>query len=224
MRTLKRLIFGDSDKPRSALATDVREALESWRQQPGPDLSQPHFHTRYVVMDVATAGLDSERDALLGIAALGLGRGGIIVPSDAFALDFPAEQGVDPDLLDRQLMAFLQFAGRGALVTYQGPFVGAFLARLFEERFGLHFQPDWIDLAWLLPDLFKEKIDELVPMDTWLELFGIAVPGRRDALADSVAIARLLQVALPRAAERGADTPGKLIDISRARRWLRPSG
>lgn len=224
MRRLKQLIFGGADRSRATLSKDVRAALESWRLQPGAALDQPHFHTRYVVADVATAGLDSERDALLGIAGLGLGRGGVIVPVDAFALDFPASEAVEPELLDRQLIAFLQFVGRGPLVTYQAPFVGAFLERLFEGRFGLHFQPEWIDLAWLLPDLFKERIDGLVPMDAWLEAFGIEVPGRRDALADSVAIARLLQVALPRAAERGADTPGKLIDIGRARRWLRPSG
>lgn len=224
MRRLKQLIFGGSGSARASLSADVRSALESWRLQPGADLDQPHFHTRYVVVDVATAGLDSDRDAVLGVAGLGLGRGGIILPDDAFALDLPTTEAVDAELLDRQLTAFLLFAGRGPLVTYQVPFVGAFLERLFEERFGIHFQPEWIDLAWLLPDLFKEKIDGLVPMDAWLEAFGIEVPGRRDALADSVAIARLLQVALPRAAERGADTPGKLIDIGRARRWLRPSG
>lgn len=224
MRRLKQLIFGGSGNTRASLSGDVRAALESWRLQPGADLDQPHFHTRYVVVDVATAGLDSDRDAVLGVAGLGLGRGGIILPDDAFALDLPTTEAVDAELLDRQLTAFLLFAGRGPLVTYQVPFVGAFLERLFEERFGIHFQPEWIDLAWLLPDLFKEKIDGLVPMDAWLEAFGIEVPGRRDALADSVAIARLLQVALPRAAERGADTPGKLIDIGRARRWLRPSG
>lgn len=224
MRKLKNLFFGGAGRPRNDLAGDVRAALEAWRQTPGIDLDQPHYHTRYVVADVATAGLDSERDALLGIAGLGLGRGGIILPQDAFALDFPTAETADPDLLDRQLVAFLAFAGRGPLVTYQVPFVGAFLERLFEERFDLRFQPQWIDLAWLLPDLFKERIDGLVPLDAWLETFGIEVPGRRDALADSVAIARLLQVALPRAAERGADTPGKLMDIGRARRWLRPSG
>ena len=224
MGRLRQLIFGDGGSPRAALAGEVRSALESWRQQPGADLHQPHFHTRYVVVDIATSGLDSERDALLGIAGLGLGRGGVIVPGDAFALDFPAAEAVEPEVLDRQLAAFLLFAGRGPLVTYQAPFVGGFLERLFEQRFGLRFQPEWIDLAWLLPDLFKERIDGLVPMDAWLEAFGIEVPGRRDALADSVAIARLLQVALARAAERGADTPGKLIDIERARRWLRPNG
>lgn len=224
MIKLKKFLFGNSDKPIAGLSDDVRTALEVWRRQAGAPLDQPHFHTRYVVVDVATAGLDSERDAVLGLAGLGLERGGIMAPDDAFALDLSTTDPLQSGLLDRQIMAFLQFAGQGPLVTYQAPFVGAFLGRLLAERFGLDFEPDWIDLAWLLPDLFKEKIDSLVPMDAWLAAFGIEVPGRRDALADSVAIARLLQVALSRAVQRGADTPGKLLDISRARRWLRPSG
>ncbi|MBS1191602.1 MAG: hypothetical protein H6R10_3394 [Rhodocyclaceae bacterium] len=224
MRKLKKLLFGSSDNPRADLADDVREAVESWRQLAAPDLDQPHFLTRYVVTDVATAGLDSERDAVLGIAGLGLGRGGVMMPGDVSVLDLPAAGTAGKDGLDRQLAAFLLFAGRGPLVTYQSPFVGAFLGRLFEERLGFRFQPEWIDLAWLLPDLFKEKIDGVVPMDAWLEVFGIEIPGRCDALADSLAIARLLQVALPRAVQRGADTPGKLMDIGRARRWLRSGG
>lgn len=220
MHKLKKLLFGGSDKAGTGLPEHVRAALDSWRQQAAADLDRPHYLTRYVVVDVATAGLDSERDAVIGIAGLGLGKGGLIMPGDAFALDPAAEA----EELNCQMAAFLHFIGRSPLVTYQVPFVGAFLERLFTERFGLHFQPGWIDLAWLLPDLFKDKIDTLVPMDAWLDLFGIEVPGRRDALADSVALARLLQVALPRAMARGADTPGKLIDIGRARRWLRPSG
>lgn len=224
MRALKKLFFSNNEPTAAGLGDDVRAALESWRLQPEADLGQPHFNTRYVVVDVATAGLDSERDALLGVAGLGLGQGGVITPDDAFALDLAAVDSGPSAHLDRQVAAFLQFVGRGPLVTYQAPFVGNFIGQLMSERFGLEFQPEWIDLAWLLPDLFKEKIDGMVPMDAWLAAFGIEAPGRRDALADSVAIARLLQVALPRALERGADTPGKLVDISRARRWLRPGG
>lgn len=222
MRNLKQLLFGAPG--RAELAEDVRAALEAWRRLPAPDLDQYHFHTRYVLVDVATAGLESERGALLGLAGLGLGQGGLIVPEDALALDFAAPEASDAASLDRRLLAFLNFAGKGPLVTYQVPFVGAFLERLLAERLDLQFQPVWIDLAWLLPDLFKEKIDGLVPLDTWLAAFGIEVPGRHDALADCLALARLLQLALPRAVERGADTPRKLADISRARRWLRPSG
>lgn len=224
MLKLKKLLFGNAEKSVAGLDENIRVALDAWRLERGAKSDQPHFHTRYLVVDVATAGLDSERDALLGLAGLGLGQGGVITPDDAFVIDFPAADALPSKLLDRQLMAFLQFAGRGPLVTYQAPFVSAFLGRLLEERLGLDFRPEWIDLAWLLPDLFKEKIDSLVPMDSWLAAFGIEVPGRRDALADCVAIARLLQVALPRAMLRGADTPAKLIDISRARRLLRPSG
>ncbi|HZX32695.1 MAG TPA: hypothetical protein VFF03_15195, partial [Rhodocyclaceae bacterium] len=105
MRRLKQLIFGGSGSARASLSGDVRAALESWRLQPGADLDQPHFHTRYVVVDVATAGLDSDRDALLGVAGLGLGRGGIILPDDAFALDLPTSGEGDGELLDRQLTA-----------------------------------------------------------------------------------------------------------------------
>lgn len=218
---LRKLLFGGADKLEGSLADDLRAGLESWRQQPAPDLGQPHFQTRYAVVDVMTSGLQVGEDDLLGIAGLALGRGGVIVPEDAFALDLAAGNPADPIELDRCLVAFLHCIGKSPLVTYQAPFVGAFLGRLYAERFGLQFEPQWIDLAWLLPDLFKDKIDALVSMDTWLEIFGISIPGRRDPLADSVALARLLQIALPRAAQLGADTPGKLLDIGRARRWLR---
>jgi len=224
MRALKKLFFSHSGPIAADLDDDVRAVLDAWRLLPEVDLGQSHFSIRYVVVDVATAGLDSERDALLGIAGLGLEQGGIITPDDAFALDMATADSALSGSQDRQIAAFLQFLGRGPLVTYQAPFVSDFLGQLLRERLGLEFEPEWIDLAWLLPDLFKEKIDGLVPMDDWLAAFGIEIPGRRDALADSVAIARLLQVALSRALIRGADTPGKLMDISRARRWLRPGG
>lgn len=224
MEKLRKMLFGGSGKPYAGLAEDVRASLEAWRTQAGPELGHPHYQVRYAVVDVATSGLRVGHDKLLGIAGVGLKRGALIAPDDAFALDLDAAGEADSDALDRQLAAFLRFVGRAPLVTYQAPFVGTFLKRVFEERFGLHFEPDWIDLAWLLPDLFKERIDGLVPMDAWLESFGIEVPGRRDPLADSVALARLLQMALARAFERGADTPGKLLGIGRARRWLRHSG
>lgn len=224
MQKLKQILFGGADKSAAGLAEDVRASLEAWRARPVTDFGQPHYQVRYVVVDVVTSGLRIGEDSVLGIAGIGLERGGLIAPDDAFALELAAAGDADGDALDRRLAAFLRCIGRAPLVTYQAPFVGAFLERLFEDRFGLRFQPDWIDLAWLLPDLFKERIDGLVPMDAWLDTFGVEVPGRRDPLADSVALARLLQIALPRAVQRGADTPGKLIDIGRARRWLRHSG
>lgn len=223
MQRIRKLLFGNGRRTPENLPDDVREALERWRAGSGIDFGQAHFNTRYVILDVATSGLDPDGDRLLGIAALGLGRDGLILPDDAFALDLP-EEVEEGGTLDRQLVELLEFLGRSPLVTYQAPFVGAFLRRLFEARLGLSFEPEWIDLAWVLPDLFKERIDNVVALDAWLEAFGIDVPGRRDPVADCVALARLLQLVLPRAAGRGADTAGKLVDIARARRWLRHSG
>ena len=54
------------------LPENVRQALESWRASPAPALDEPHFHTRYVVIDVATTGPRAEEDELLGISAVGL--------------------------------------------------------------------------------------------------------------------------------------------------------
>ena len=42
------------------LPDSVRQALESWRASSAPALDEPHFHTRYVVIDVATSGPRAE--------------------------------------------------------------------------------------------------------------------------------------------------------------------
>ncbi len=222
LKFTKKLFGGGIASP--ALPDDVAQALDLWRNMPAAPRDGAHFHTRYVALDVATAGLQAEDDALLGIAGVGIVRGGLVLPDDAFALDLPSEEPLAADQNARQLMAVLQFSNKAPLVTYQAPFVGGFLEKALADGLGVNFQPEWIDLAWLLPDLFSEKIDEQVSMDVWLGAFGIEIPGRRDALSDALAMARLFQVALPRAVERGADTPGKLVDIAKARRWLRNSG
>lgn len=228
MLNLKEMIFGRAE--RMPLDGRLQAALDAWRDASAPDLDQPHYLTRYVVVDVATSGLDASRDRVIGLAALGIsqpaggrGQGGVILPEDAFAVDFTGTPDAEA-MTDQQLLAFLRFVGRGPLVTYQAPFVGEFLGRLLVERLGVEWQPDWLDLAWLLPDLFKEKIDAMVSLDDWADAFGIEIPGRHDALADCVAIAKLWQLALPRALERGADTAAKMIGIGKARRWLRPGG
>lgn len=216
----KRLLGGGAHP---SLAPELRAAIEAWRALPVPPRDGLHFYTRYVVLDVSAAGLNSETDALLGIAGIGVTKGGILQPQDAFALDMP-KTAEEEAALDRQLAALLRFIGKDPLVTFQAPFVQAFLQKVFAERLKLDFQPEWIDLAWLLPDLFNDRIDAQVSLDTWLDNFGIEVPGRCDAMSDAVAVGRLLLACLQRAGVRGIDSPGKLADTAKARRWLRHSG
>jgi len=198
------------------LPENVRQALESWRASPAPALDEPHFHTRYVVIDVATSGPRTEEDDLLGISAVGL-QVGSIAAADAFALDFSAD---DP-AVDSQLAAFLTYAAKAPLVTYHAPFVGGFLQHVYQERLAVDFQPQWIDLAWLLPSLFKDKSPTVRPLDEWLELLAIDSGGRRDTMTNTLMLARLFQMLLVRANEQEILTAGKLIEESKSASFLR---
>lgn len=222
MFSLRKLLFGGAASPVD-LAPDVREALAAWRAQPAVALDNAHFHTRYVVLDVATAGLNAETDALQGVAAVGMSRGGVVVPGDILYIDLSEGAVDDAAALDRRLMALLQFSGKCPLASYRVPFVAGFLQRIYRERLGLDFQPVWVDLAWLLADLFKEISDTVASREVWLEAFGLEGSAGRDPVENALVLAKLLQIALPRAAERGMDTPGRLVDSAQARRFLRQS-
>jgi len=198
------------------LPENVRQALESWRASPAPALDEPHFHTRYVVIDVATIGPRAEQDGLLGISAVGL-QVGSVAAADAFALDFSAD---DPTV-DSQLAAFLTYAAKAPLVTYHAPFVGGFLQHVYRERLAVDFQPQWIDLAWLLPSLFNDKSPTVQPLDEWLELLAIDSGGRRDTMTNTLMLARLFQMLLVRANDQKILTAGNLIEESKSASFLR---
>jgi len=201
------------------LPDNVRQALESWRASPAPALDEPHFHTRYVVIDVATTGSRAEEDGLLGISAVGL-QAGAVVAADAFALDLSSEES-DDAAVDSQLTAFLTYAAKAPLVTYHAPFVSGFLQPVYRERLAVNFQPQWIDLAWLLPSLFKNKSPTVRPLDDWLEILAIDSGGRRDTMTNTLMLARLFQMLLVRANEQEILTAGKLIEESKSASFLR---
>ncbi|MBS1159344.1 MAG: hypothetical protein H6R15_1763 [Proteobacteria bacterium] len=203
------------------LSEELRAAVETWRKSAVPAFDEAHFHVRYVVVDIASSGLKPESDELLEIAAASVQQAGILVPDDAGYLDFSGLRGDDP-ALDRQLLAFLQYAAKAPLVTYHVPYVGGFLQRAYKERLGINFQPQWVDLAWLLPSMFEEKSHSLQTLDYWLDLFGLGEgAGRRDAMDNTLLLARIFQMLLVRANGKGIDTARKLIDESRASSFLR---
>ncbi len=216
---LKNFLLKGGTRSPASLPEDVRLALEAWRASTAPALDGPHFHTRYVVVDVATSGSRAAEDELLGISAVGV-QAGSILPADAFALDLAADVAADA-AVDRQLMAFLTYAAKAPLVTYHSPFVSGFLQRAYKERLGVDFQPQWIDLAWLLPSLFPEKSMKVVALDDWLEMFGLGSSGRRDTMANTLVLARLFQMLLVRATGKEIASAGKLVEESQAATFLR---
>ena len=213
-------IFSRGNSAAADLPADLQQALADWRNLPAPNLADAHYHTRYVVIDLTTSGFKPNEDDLLGITAIALTQGGCILPNDVVSLDFSGMEN-ESVTVDRQLMAFLQFTAKAPLVSYHWPFVGAFLQRAFKERLGLDFQPDCIDLAWLLPSLFDDKAQLLQPLDHWLEAFGMAAEGRRDSMANALVLARLMQRRLVRATNKEIDTAAKLVEESKASSLLR---
>jgi len=213
-------IFSRGNSAAADLPADLQQALADWRNLPTPNLADAHYHTRYVVIDLTTSGFKPNEDELLGITAIALTQGGCILPNDVVSLDFSGMEN-ESVTVDRQLMAFLQFTAKAPLVSYHWPFVGAFLQRAFKERLGLDFQPDCIDLAWLLPSLFDDKAQSLQPLDHWLEAFGMAAEGRRDSMANALVLARLMQRLLVRATNKEIDTAAKLVEESKASSLLR---
>jgi DNA polymerase-3 subunit epsilon len=204
----------------SNLPDDVRASLAGWRASATPTLDDLHFHTRYVVVDIVSSGSNPENDQLLGMAASSVWKGSI-QPDDTFYVDFSTLDG-EGSAVDRQLTAFLLFAAKAPLVTYHIPYVGGFLRRAFKERLGVNFQPQWVDLAWLLPSMFEDKGDSVMPLDHWIDVFGLdAGTGRRDAMANTLLLARIFQMMTVRAVGKQVDTATHLIDESRASSFLR---
>lgn len=218
MFSLKNFLFRDSAP--AHLPDDVRAGLDAWRASAAPSLDGVHFHTRYVVVDIATSGTDPENDRLLGLAASAVHHA-TIVPADTLYVDFAPAAAAD-GALERKLLAFLRHTAKAPLVTYHVPYVAGFLERAYKERLGLEFQPQWLDLAWLLPSLFGDKTHTVMPLDHWLETFGLDVgSGRRNAMENSLLLARLLQMLLARASSKDIDSAAKLIGESRASSFLR---
>ncbi|HJV92093.1 MAG TPA: hypothetical protein VJ572_01405 [Azonexus sp.] len=217
MLNLKKFLFKDATP--AHLPADVRGALEAWRAMPAPALDEVHFHTRYVVVEITSSGVNPDSDQLLSIAATSV-RQSTILPDDAFFVDL-AGQG-DDAARERQLVAFLQFVGKCPMVTYHVPYVSSFLQRAFRERLGVNFQPQWIDLAWLLPAMFSDRGSSIMPLDHWIEVFGFdASNGRRSAMENALMLARIFQMLLVRAVGKQIDTAAQLLDESRASTFLR---
>lgn len=217
MLDLKKFRFLGGAQP--ALPAALQAALAEWRESKAPLLEALHFHTRYVVLDIRCSGQRPEADELLGIAATALHHSAIL-PSDAFYADLanPLKAGMT---VDEQLLAFLHYAAKAPLVTYHAPYVAGFLQRACKSRLGVDFQAQWIDLALLLPSLFEEISDTVMPLDQWVEGLGWEEGGRRDTVANTLLLARLFQRLLVRAVAKQIDTAAALLEESQASDFLR---
>lgn len=213
---IKKFLFGDGLNEN--LPADVKSAVSAWQTQEAAALESSHFLTRYVVIDIASDGLDPEGDRLTGIAATVVHQG-IVSPEQSIYVDLT---NADERVQARQLAAFLRFIGKSPLVSYHVAFVSAFLQNLLRKRLGIAFAARWVDLAWLLPAMFDEISHKPMPLDDWLTAFGLDVgEGRRSPSENNLMLARLLQMLMVRAHAKGVDGVEALIGESKASSHLR---
>lgn len=212
----------------------VQEArLGAWRARPSANLERPHERMRYVVVDVETTGLDARRDRMLALGAVGV-VGARIALDDTFAVVLKQPQASsDANILIHgiggqaqlagiepvpALLDFLDYVGSAPLVAFRAEFDAAVFHRSAKDTFGVPVSLVWLDLAFLLPALFRGTQCE--SLDDWVAHFGIAPVERHDALADAYATAQLLLIALAAAVDVRMHTAASLVAMQKAQRWL----
>lgn len=227
------------------LSAEQGEALAAWQRLPAADLKLAHEHSRYVVVDVETSGLDMKRDRLIAIGAVAL-VDGRIDPADSFAVVLRQDEvsstanilihgigagaqseGMEPATA---LLAFLAYLGKSPLVAYHAFFDQAMIDKALRAYLGSELRQTWIDLAWILPALFAgrdapghSEYHAPVALDDWLRLFAIDNIMRHNAVADAYATAQLLLMAIAAGRQSGANSPAALVRIEKARRWMQQS-
>lgn len=211
MNWLSRLVGGNAAADR--LSPRLKAILEQWKDAPEPDLGRPHFETRYVVLNTEATGLDLDKDRLLALAALSI-KAGVLSPDDATYNPIEADPA-------EALGSVLEFVGKSPVVVFNAGFNKTLIERAFDAHLGFTPEWHWIDLQWILPVLFSEKIAEQARLNNWIDAFGLETFHRHHALGDGLMIAQMLMAVLGRGSALGAVTARSLVDMERSRRAAR---
>ncbi len=220
-------LFATSSPSDQRLPFDQQQRLRDWWQLAAVDLSLPHRQSRYVVVDVEGGGNESPNHRPIVIGAVAVVNG-LIGFKDAFQLSLPEEGASFSTAIDLQvsqgLLDFLHFVGKSPLVFYHAMFAAKSLEGILASKLRFELVQPRLDLALVMPDLFRELGESNWRLDTWLEHFKIDSIDRQRAVSDAYATAQLLQIAQARAAKNGFPTPESLFELEKARRQMYPNG
>jgi DNA polymerase-3 subunit epsilon len=218
------------------LSMEQSLALAAFHARPEISAATPLARLRCVVVDVEATGLDPFNDRLISIGAVSV-EGGTVRLGSGFEVVLCQPQassranilihgidgttqlaGLDPP---SALIRFLDYAERAPLVGFHADFDRILIDRAATKAFGRTPPFVWLDLAYLAPALLAEPgMTAPQGLDAWSQRFGITNHARHNALADALATAQLLQVALARAMATGVTTLDDLQRIEKDQRWL----
>ena len=200
--------------PKPQLNPQQAERLASWRTLPEVERTAAFDDTRFVVVDVETTGLNLLTDTLISIGAVAVVNGRIAL-GDSFSVVLQQREssrkenilihgisgsaqreGVPPA---DALLAFLEYLGKSPLVAFHVAFDETMIRRALRQYLGISFKRPWLDLAYVLPALWPELMRNHRALDDWVSHFDIRNDDRHNAVADALATAELLLVAIARA-------------------------
>lgn len=190
------------------------ERLASWCVLPEIDRTATFGHTRFVVVDVETTGLNLMTDTLISIGAVAVVNGQIAL-GDGFSVVLQQSEisrkenilihgisgsaqreGMPPA---DALLAFLEYLGKSPLVAFHVAFDETMIKRALRQYLGMSFKHPWLDLAYVLPALYPDLMRSHRALDDWASHFDIRNDDRHNAVADALATAQLLLVAIAQA-------------------------
>jgi len=222
--------------PAPRLNAQQRARLAEWFALPAIDRKIPFEHTRYVVVDVETTGLNMIADTLISIGAVAVVNGRIAL-GDSFSVVLQQQEssdkenilihgissnaqrdGVDPA---EALLGFLEYLGKSQLVAFHVAFDETMIRRAIRQYLGFTFRHAWLDLAYVMPALNRSLMGSHRVLDDWIGRFNIHIEARHNALADALATAQLFQIAITQAKSKAIYDFDALQDVEKTHHWLR---
>ena len=209
---MKQLLQHWFTKPR--LSPQQAERLAYWRTLPEIERTAAFDDTRYVVVDVETTGLNLMTDTLISVGAVAVVNGRIALNDSFYVVLQQRESSRKENILihgisgsaQREgvlpadaLLAFLVYLGKSPLVAFHVAFDETMIKRALRQYLGISFKRPWLDLAYVLPALYPDLMRNHRALDDWASRFDIHNDDRHNAVADALATAQLLLVAIAQA-------------------------
>ena len=201
---------------------------------PGPLGSHSLRAQRWVVLDLETSGLDTQRDQVLSIGAVVIEDGAIALGQQfERTLCRPSQKttssvlihGLGPSALaagsdpGEALLELLEFISDSPVLAFHAPFDQRMLARALKDSLGHRLQHPFLDVAELAPMLNPETVLREAGLDDWTARFGLQVQARHHASADAQVTAELALILFSQARRQQLDSP--LLLEQRVRQWRR---
>jgi len=189
---------------------------------------------RWVVLDLETSGLNTNRDQVLSIGAVVIEDGAIdfsqqfertLYQRDHKLTSSVLIHGLGPSAIAAgcdpadALLDLMTFIGDSPVLAFHAPFDQRMLTRALKDHLGYRLQHVFLDVAELAPLLNPQITLREAGLDDWTACFGLEAIERHNASADAMVTAELALILFSQARRQQLDSPA-LLD-QHLQRWRR---